>query len=132
MPDAKNLAKKWVARYACFAFPPAAFFPLWYNSRQGIKKHRSETVGRRRRDLRAIIIYAAFCVSGFSVCFLTGQQAFGQITTADIVGTVSDDTGAVMNAKVAVTITATGDTAVVGSDGVLSLTPVTRPIYRNR
>lgn len=75
------------------------------NSRQGIKNHRSETASRRSRDLRAIVIYAAFCVSGFSACFLAGQQAFGQITTSDIVGTVSDATGAiVMNAKVAVTI----------------------------
>ena len=52
--------------------------------------------------------------------FLAGQQAFGQITTSDIVGTVSDATGAfVMNAKVAVTITATGDTRkqLSGSDG---------------
>jgi len=31
-----------------------------------------------------MIIYAAFCVSGFSVSFLAGQQAFGKITTSDI------------------------------------------------
>jgi|SRR5580658_9190914 hypothetical protein len=116
--------------------PPAAFSPLWYNSRQGIKHHRSKTARRRSRDLRAIIIYAAFCVSGFSVCFLAGKQAFGQITTSDIVGTVSDATGAfVMNAKVAVTITATGDTRKLlsGSDGgFIFKPPVTGPIYRNR
>ncbi len=110
-----------------FCIPPAAFSPLWYNSRQGIKNHRSETARRKSRDLRAIIIYAAFCVSGFSVCFLAGQQAFGQITTSDIVGTVSDATGAVvMNAKVAVTITATGDTRKQwsGSDGGFVFNPL--------
>jgi hypothetical protein len=109
-----------------FCIPPAAFSPLCYNSRQGIKNHRSETARRRSRDLRAIIIYVAFCVSGFSVCFLAGQKAFGQITTSDIVGTVSDATGAVvMNAKVAVTITATGDTRkqLSGSDGGFVFTP---------
>jgi hypothetical protein len=66
------------------------------------------------------MIYAAFCVSGFSVCFLAGQQAFSQITASDIVGAVSDATGAVvMNAKVAVTITAAGDTRkqLSGSNG---------------
>jgi hypothetical protein len=112
-----------------FCIPPAAFFPLWYNSRQGIKNHRSETARRRSRDLRAIIIYAAFCVSGNSVCFLAGQQAFGQITTSDIVGIVSDAAGAVvMNVKVAVTITATGDTAssCPARMAVLSLTPCYR------
>jgi hypothetical protein len=89
---------------------PRSISPLWYKSRQGIKNHRSETARRRSRDPRAIIIDAAFCVSGFSVCFLAGQQAFGQITTSDIVGSVSDATGAVVvNAKVAVTIKATGD-----------------------
>jgi Carboxypeptidase regulatory-like domain len=98
-----------------FCIPPAAFSPLWYNSRQGIKNHRSETVRRRSRDLRAIIIYATFCVSGFSVCFLAGQQAFGQITTSDIVGTVSDATGA-----------ATGDTRkqLSGSDGGFVFNPL--------
>jgi hypothetical protein len=93
---------------------------MWYNSRPGIKNHRSETARRRSRDLRAIMIYAAFCVSGFSVRLLAGQQAFGQITTSHIVGAVSDATGAVvMNAKVAVTITAAGDTRkqLSGSDG---------------
>jgi hypothetical protein len=66
-------------------------------------------------------------VSGFSVCFLAGQQAFGQITTSDIVGTVSDATGAVvMNAKVAGTITATGDTRtqLSGSDGGYVFNPL--------
>ena len=109
-----------------FCIPPAAFSPLWYNSRQGIKNHRSETARRRSRDLRAIIIHAAFCVSGFGVCFLAGQQAFGQITTSAIVGTVSDATGAVvMNARVAVTITATGDTRkqLSGSDGGFVFNP---------
>jgi hypothetical protein len=77
-PDAKNLAKKWVARYAYFAFPPQHFLHC------GI---------------------TADAVSVF--CFLAGQQAFGQIKTSDIVGTVSDATGAaVMNAKVGVTVTA--------------------------
>jgi Carboxypeptidase regulatory-like domain len=84
---------------------------MWYNSRPGIKNHRSETARYRSRDLRAITIYAAFCVSGFSVRLLAEQQAFGQITTSDIVGAVSDGTGVVlMNTKVAVTITAAGDT----------------------
>lgn len=117
-----------------FCISPAAFSPLWYNSRQGIKNHRSETARRRSRDLRAIVICAEFC--GFSVCFLAGQQAFGQIPTSDIVGTVSDATGAVvMNAKGAVTITATGDTRkqLSGSDGgFVFKPPVTGPIYRNR
>jgi hypothetical protein len=64
-----------------------------------------------------IIIHAAFCVSGFSVCFLAGRQAFGQITTSEIVGTVSDATGAVvMNAK-------------VGSDGGFVLNPYHRSPY---
>jgi hypothetical protein len=66
-------------------------------------------------------------VSGFSVCFLVGQQAFGQITTSDIVGTVSDATGAVvMNAKVAVTITPTSDTRkqLSGSDGGFVFNPL--------
>jgi Carboxypeptidase regulatory-like domain len=83
-----------------------------------------------------IIIYAAFCVSGFSVCPLAGQQAFGQITTSDIVGTVSDATRAVlMNAKVAVTITATGDRRkqLSRSDGGFAFNPLPPgPIYRNR
>ena len=108
-----------------FCISPAAFSPLWYNSRQGIKNHRSETARRRSRDLRAIIIYAAFCLTGFSVCFLAGQQAFGQITTSEIVGTVSDATGAVVMNAVAVTITATGDTRkqLSGSDGGFVFTP---------
>jgi hypothetical protein len=111
-----------------FCILPAAFSPLWYFSRQGIKNHRSETARRRSRDLRAIIIYAAFCVSGFSVCFLAGQQAFGQITTSEIVGTVSDAMGAVvMNAKVAVTSTATviPASSCPARMAVLSLTPIT-------
>jgi hypothetical protein len=71
-------------------------------------------------------------VSGFSVCFLAGQQAFGQITTSDIVGTVSDTTGAVvMNAKVAVTITATGDTRkqLSASDGGFVFNPLLPGLY---
>jgi len=66
-------------------------------------------------------------VSGFSVCFLAGQQAFGQITAPDIIGTVSDATGAVvMNAKIAVTITATGDTRkqLSGSDAAFVFNPL--------
>src|SRR5580698_5101380 len=52
-PDAKNLAKKWVARCAYFAFPPQHF-------------------------LHCGITADAVSV----VCFLAGQQAFGQITTS--------------------------------------------------
>jgi hypothetical protein len=66
------------------------------------------------------MIYAAFCVSGFSVRLLAEQQAFGRITTSDIVGAVPDATGVVvMNAKVAVTVTVAGDTRkqLSGSDG---------------
>lgn len=93
-PHAKTLLKR-VATYADFAFPLEHILHC-RNSRQGIKNHRSETARRTNRDLRAIIIYGAFCVSGFNVCFLAGQQAFGQIPTADIVGTVRDATGPVM------------------------------------
>jgi hypothetical protein len=106
---------------------PRCISPLWYKSRQRIKNHRSETARRRSRDLGAITIYAAFYVSGFSVCFLAGQQAFGQTTTPDIVGTVSDAAGAVvMNAKIAVAITATGDTRkqFSGSDGAFVCSPL--------
>jgi hypothetical protein len=66
-PDAKKPAKKWVATYAYSAVPRTVFSPLWYNSRRG-----------------------------FSVSLLAGEQAFGQITASDIVGTVSDATGAVV------------------------------------
>ena len=68
--------------------------------------------------------------------FWRGNRAFGQITTSEIVGTVSDATGAVvMNAKVAVTITATGDTRkqLSGSDGGFVFNPLLpEPLYRNR
>jgi Carboxypeptidase regulatory-like domain len=66
-------------------------------------------------------------VSGCSVRFLAGQQAFGQITMSDIVGNVSKATGAVVtNAKVAVTIAATGDTRkqLSGSDGGFVFDPL--------
>jgi hypothetical protein len=59
-------------------------------------------------------------------------QAFGQITTSDIVGTVSDATGAlVMNAKVAVTITATADTRkqLSGWDGGFVFNPLLPGLY---
>jgi hypothetical protein len=96
------------------------------------KKDPSIRAGQAQsRDLRAIIIYAAFRVSGFSVCFLAGQQAFSQITRSDIVGTVSDATGAfVMKAKVAVTMTATDDTRkqLSGSDGGFVFNPMLPPI----
>ena len=42
-PDAKNLAKKWVAKYA-YLHSPAAFSPLWYNSRQEIKRMISDSI----------------------------------------------------------------------------------------
>jgi Carboxypeptidase regulatory-like domain len=105
--------------------PPVHFLHCGMIANREIKNHRSETARRRSRDLRAIVIYAAFC--GFSVCFLAGQQAFGQIPTSDIVGTVSDATGAVvMNAQGAVTITATGDTRkqLSGSDGGFVFNPL--------
>jgi hypothetical protein len=64
--------------------PPQQHFLHCGITPTGNKEHRSGTARRRSRELRAITIYAAFCVSGFSVRFLAGQQAFGQITTSDM------------------------------------------------
>jgi hypothetical protein len=53
-----------------------------------------------------------------SVSFLAGTQAFGQLITADILGTVTDSAGAVVpNAKVTVVNAATSDIRTVQTSG---------------
>jgi len=61
-------------------------------------------------------------------CFLVGTQAFGQLITADILGTVTDSAGAVVpNAKVTIVNTATSDVRTTQTSGsgdfVINLLP---------
>jgi hypothetical protein len=68
------------------------------------------------------------CSCFLLVCFLVGAQAYAQLITADILGTVTDSAGAVVpNAKVTVVNTATSETRTTlttgSGDFVINLLP---------
>ena len=63
---------------------------------------------------RSRTLYSLFCFLG--VGLLSNAAAFGQVTRADIVGTVTDATGAVLpNAKITLTDSATDQIRTTGS-----------------